>query len=80
MRESEAVSWPPDGSRAAVMARHVRVGAGGYQSLDGASLELIEAWNGRVQSVEVIVTDLAASLRSSGFRPFRPLLCGPLRL
>ena len=69
-----ALGAAPRDPHAPAMPRHVKVGAEEYSSLDGASLKPLRSWAGRVPSMEVAIADLAAYLRSRGFRPFRPLI------
>ena len=70
---SPIVSLPPIDPSVGLAPRHVRVGSWKYQTLEGAELTPAESWRGRVPSIELLVKDLSASLRSYGFRSFRPL-------
>ena len=70
---SPIVSLPPIDPSVGLAPRHVRVGSGKYQALEGAELTPTRSWRGRVPSLELLVKDLSASLRAYGFRSFRPL-------
>lgn len=59
-----------------LIARHVRAGPMAYQSLFGSELRYARSWNGRISSVEDLLTRLTVSFRKLRFRSFRPLGAG----